>query len=256
MAKKKKKCPKCKKGAPGWMVTFGDMMALLLTFFVLLLSFAQLDIVKFEKAAGSLKDAFGVQRMTITNTNPTGDTFIAPEFNQELVLVNLKDQLKEITQPLIDNGEAEVVEGDEGFVVRVTNDALFTTGDQVKVKPEMEPMLMSLSNLLMEKRNLIHISGHTDNRPADPDSPFPTNWSLSAAQAAAVVNFLTNIGGLPPTRMEARGHGEYQPVESNTTEAGRKQNRRIEILVSRLTEPLIQNEFLQDTQVVNTTITR
>ncbi|MBF0613288.1 MAG: hypothetical protein HQL55_19390, partial [Magnetococcales bacterium] len=86
-------CPPCKKGAPLWLLTFGDMMSLLLVFFILLLSFAKMDAVKFENAAGSIKDAFGVQKIKMINPIPTGEQVISMAFTQEVVLVHLIEKL-------------------------------------------------------------------------------------------------------------------------------------------------------------------
>lgn len=247
---KAKKCPKCKAGAPLWMVTFGDLMALLLTFFVLLLSFAQLEIVKFEVAAGSLKDAFGVQRIQQIDPRPTGDTQIAPEFNQEIILIEMKEKLSFILTKMVDNGEAELIETEEGFLVRLAHDAMFSS-DSMKLKPESESILTQISNLLISKMNLVRIIGHTDNQPANPYSPYPTNWAIGAAEAAAVVAFMEQTG-IDPIRLQVRSSGAYEPVDSNQTAQGRARNRRIEVLISKETQPTVINQFVEGTDFIQT----
>ncbi|MBF0454400.1 MAG: flagellar motor protein MotB [Magnetococcales bacterium] len=243
-----KKCPPCKKGAPGWMVTFGDMMALLLTFFVLLLSFAQLDIVKFEEASGSLKDAFGIQTLQQVNPMPTGETMMATDFQQQIVLVHLKEQLDVILVNQTDNGEAEVIELEKGFMVRLTNDLIFDRS--LAVREAIKPKLQQIATLLADVPNMVFISGHTDNQPPDPNGPYPNNWSLSAAMASSIVTFMATEGGVDPARLQARGMAEYSPVESNETEEGRAKNRRIEILISRETPPIEKNQILESTDFI------
>jgi chemotaxis protein MotB len=243
-----KKCPPCKKGAPGWMVTFGDMMALLLTFFVLLLSFAQLDIVKFEEASGSLKDAFGVQTLQQVNPMPTGETMMATDFQQQIVLVSLKENLSVILTNETDNGEAEVVELENGFMVRMTNDVLFD--ESLAVRKAIKPKVQQIATLLAGVPNMVFVSGHTDNQPSDPNSPYPNNWAFSSALASSMVTFLAKEGGVEAARMQARGLSEYSPVTSNDTEEGRAKNRRIEILISKETPPISKNQVLESTDFI------
>ena len=75
--------PPCEEGAPGWVVTFGDMMSLLLTFFILLLSFATMEKIKYKVLAGSIQTAFGVQEVTPTFTRPQARKVIAKEFSMK-----------------------------------------------------------------------------------------------------------------------------------------------------------------------------
>ena len=244
------KCPPCKKGAPGWMVTFGDMMALLLTFFVLLLSFAQLDIVKFEEASGSMKDAFGIQRIQQINPLPTGETMVSVEFQQEIILIRIKERLEMILENTIDNGEAEILEVDEGFVVRLNNDILFDR-DTMAMKADSKPMLQQIANLLADKPNLVHVVGHTDNQPAHVKGPFTSNWAVSAARAATMVEFFASEGNVDTSRLQVRGMGSVQPRDNNDTESGRARNRRIEVLISRETSPVVVDSFLKGTEFVD-----
>ena len=231
-----KKCPECPPpGAPGWMTTFADLMSLLLTFFVLLLSFAQLDIVKFKTMAGSMKDAFGVQKIQQINPKPTGEDMVAMEFNQEIVLVHLVEELRVVLEDMVDNGDAEIIEEETGFMVRFKDDVMFEKG-QVSLKEEMEPIIQEIANLIMDMPNLIYVTGHTDNKPADPKSPYPTNWGISAARASSVVSFFQNQGNVDPRQLMARGMGEFEPIADNKSETGRSRNRRIEIFISRQTK--------------------
>ncbi|MBF0584136.1 MAG: OmpA family protein [Magnetococcales bacterium] len=231
-------CPPCKKGAPAYMMTFGDMMSLLLCFFVLLLSMSQFVRVKFEKAAGSLKDAFGIQRIQQMNAWPSGSVMVAIEFQQEIVLVKLKEKLEISMANLIDNGEAELVETEQGFLIRFDNDALFEPGT-LTLRDDIKPQFQQLANLLSTMPNLVRVVGHTDDQPPPADGLFKNNWARSAAYAAAIVQFFSTEGGVEPQRLEVRGMGQQLPRVSNETEEGRVKNRRIEVLVSRETLPVV-----------------
>lgn len=238
------KCPPCKKGAPGWMVTFGDMMALLLTFFVLLLSFAQLDIVKFNKMAGSLKNAFGVQQLQQINPTPTGEDLIAMAFTQEVVLVRLLEKLRFVLSDMINNNDAEVVEEEEGFRVRLSNDALFLEdGDTIQLREESEQILLELANVLSDLPNMIHVVGHADalSLQRNKNSSYGNMWALSSAYASRVVDFIVTEGEMESLRFRVVGAGETQPVEleESSTEEDRARNRRTEIRITRLTPPKV-----------------
>lgn len=238
------KCPACKKGAPLWVLTYGDMMSLLLCFFILLLSFATMSEPKFQSAAGSLKSAFGVQTVKQIMPTPTGETYIPMEFNVEIVLVQLRERIQLLMEKLIDNGEAEVVEEQEGFIVRFFVDANFQEG-KFRLRPETEVLLMQIANQLNSVPNLVFVNGHTDNTPVDGSSIYPNNWLLSSVYAAAVAEVLAAKGGVDPTRLQVRGYGEFQPVSTNTTSEGRDRNRRVEVMVSRQTQASYSNPHVK-----------
>ncbi|MBF0282844.1 MAG: OmpA family protein [Magnetococcales bacterium] len=240
------KCPECKPGLPGWLATFGDMMSLLLVFFILLLSFASMDKAKFKEVSGSLKDAFGVQRVKVL-TAPAGDLIFANSFSQEVVLVHLMEQVKVVLEKMVDNGEAEVLETEKGFEIQLDDDRLFAQ-KSTRLKPEIEPVLQQIANLLAPMQNLVHVTGHTDNLPIDATGPFESNWALSAAQAASVVNFFSTKGGVDPTRLESRGAGEFSPRASNDTPEGRAKNRRVEITITRETRAVNANQYTAPTK--------
>lgn len=249
MAKKGCECPP---PCPGWIYTYGDMMTLLLVFFVLLLTFAQMDKVKFEKMAGAMKDAFGVQRIAAINPQPTGNRIVATEFNQEIILVRLIEKLQLVLEEMIDNGDAEVVEEEDGFVINLSMEMLFDKGS-MRINPEVEPILQQMANQLSGIPNLVHVTGHTDNRPVDPTGPYPNNWAISAAQAAVVVNYLSTKGGVDPTRLQTRGMGAFSPRKSNDTPEGRAANRRVEVMITRQTQATTPNKFVESSGLSDNT---
>ncbi|MBF0182071.1 MAG: flagellar motor protein MotB [Magnetococcales bacterium] len=228
------KCPPCKKGAPGWLLTFGDMMSLLLTFFILLISMSTMDKVKFKEASGSLKDAFGIQRIQQIIPLPTGENLIAMEFQQQIVLVRLKEKLEVILENNTDAGEAELIALDEGFIMRVSRDKLLAP-DGHTLRPEAKPMLLQIANLVRDLPNLVRVEGHTGDD--QPPKPHANNWERSAFEAAVVVQFLATEGNIDPQKLEVRGRAHTVPVVSNATPTGRNKNHRLEILLSRETRP-------------------
>ncbi|MBF0321848.1 MAG: OmpA family protein [Magnetococcales bacterium] len=238
-------CPKCKKGAPAYMMTFGDMMSLLLTFFVLLLSMAQLDIVKFKTAAGSLRSAFGVQTMEQINADPSGESLIAVEFSQQIILVKLREKLEVLSRAMVDNGDAELIETENGFSLQVNDNGLFVDRN-FQIQPEIETVLLQIAASVADIPNLIRVVGLTDPLQPDPSGPFRSNWGLSGAKAAAIVDLFIEKGGIDPHRLQLRGAAGTEPASqarknspiSANARPSPLQNARVEILISRETRPV------------------
>ncbi|HIJ83450.1 MAG: OmpA/MotB domain protein [Magnetococcales bacterium] len=223
-------CPPCKKGAPGWLLTFGDLMSLLLTFFILLVSMSTIDKPKFKAASGSLKDAFGVQQLEIVNSLPTGEDLIAIEFQQDLIMVKLKEKLEVLLVPSINRGEVELVETNAGFLIHLDRSSIFQNDSNVLL-PSAKSLLLQLAVLMRDIPNLVRVEGHTSNQP--PLASYASNWEQSAAEAAAIVQFLATEGEVNPGKLQVRGMGQVAPRDSNDTVDGRKRNHRLEVMISR-----------------------
>lgn len=120
---------------------------------------------------------------------------------------------------------------EKGLVITVVGDLLFDSG-KAKIKSEAYPLLDKVSSVLKENMAQFNvgIEGHTDNLPIK-HSGWKTNWELSSARALSVLHYLNKDQGISPERLSAIGYGEYRPVASNETKDGRKQNRRVEIVI-------------------------
>lgn len=120
---------------------------------------------------------------------------------------------------------------EKGLVITVVGDLLFDSG-KAKIRPEAYPLLNKVGQVL--KDNMLEfnvgIEGHTDNVPIQ-RSGWKSNWELSTARALSVLHYLVNKEGINPERLSAIGYGEYRPVDTNETKDGRKQNRRVEIVI-------------------------
>jgi len=220
-------------GAPAWMATFADLMSLLLTFFVLLLSFANMDVKNFQTALGSVREAMGVQfehpgdRMGLTTSIiemskeestdklNTLDSEVAEMFKQLVEARNVQDRV-------------EVELGNRGIVVRIQNMILFEPGGTILRKQAHAP-LMVVADAARELDLPLWIEGHTDNRPISTPR-FPSNWELSAGRATATLRFLQDSGDVRRYRMHIAGYADTRPLRSNTTADGRAENRRVEFL--------------------------
>ncbi len=252
-------CEECEEGAPAWLATFADLMSLLMCFFVLLLSFSEMDIQKYKQVAGSMKHAFGIQRTVKSDTIPRGTSVIKQEFSPgkpEPTVMNImkqdtvndaKDELKvnssispEVQELLariegtlqeeIENELLEIFVFSDSVMIRVREADSFPSGSAM-LQSGFMPVLDKLQSLLDETEGRIIVSGHTDNRPIS-TSIYPSNWVLSAARAASVVHYLSEIRLTDPSRIEIRAFSDTQPVAENDTPENRAKNRRIEINIS------------------------
>ena len=249
-------CEECEEGAPAWLATFADLMSLLMCFFVLLLSFSEMDIQKYKQVAGSMKAAFGIQRTVKADAIPRGTSVIKQEFSpgkpQPTVITvvkqdtqddsrdeiktnttmseEVKDLLESIESSLaaeIDQDLLDIIVNSESVMVRVREADSFPSGS-AKLQPGFKPILDKLQELLDKTSGRIIVSGHTDDRPISTVA-YPSNWVLSAARAASVVHYLSEIRLTDPERIEIRAFADTVPLADNMTAENRAKNRRIEI---------------------------
>lgn len=231
-------CPKIDPGAPKWVVTFGDLMSLLLCFFVLLLSFSEMDRQKYKQVAGSLEKAFGVQRQTKVMDVPKGMKMIARDFDQEVIATRIKEELGQEIKELVESfmpdieDQISIEEGENEVIIRLMGESTFDSG-KAQIRPQLKPLLKKTGKLLNAADGDIIVSGHTDNVPIH-TGLYPSNLRLSIARAAAVAEFLLANSNIDPKRISTMGFGEYRPLVSNNTTKGRQQNRRVEIILGNL----------------------
>jgi chemotaxis protein MotB len=225
-----------KAGAPLWMCTFADLMSLLLTFFLLLLSMSSTELAKFRAMAGSLRDAFGAK----------SDLAIAPISMSDEILPQIDERRgdesspaagefeRELTQSLERAGveiESAMVQVDQNTVsLRLESDLLFPSGDAA-LRPEAIPVLDAVARYVKTTNYTLDIAGHTDNVPIQ-TSTYPSNWELSAARAGSAVRHLTERG-VDSRRLRAIGCADTEPVADNSTADGRSANRRVEFVFTR-----------------------
>ncbi|ROR34788.1 type VI secretion system protein TssL, long form [Inmirania thermothiophila] len=255
---REKKCPPPR--APGWIVTFADLATLLMAFFVLLLSFSEMDVQKYKQIAGSMKNAFGVQRELRTLEPPKGTSIIAREFSpgrptpdptkdirqktvdenrQTLEFTDARIQearreavkLRRLLQQQIRQGLVEVEQREGNVIVRVREKGSFPSGS-AELDPGFVPVLETIGKTLEKTEGRIVVAGHTDDVPVH-GGPYRSNWELSAARAVSVVHELLARSAIPSKRVAAEGHADTQPLVPNTTPENRARNRRVEIIIQK-----------------------
>ncbi|TVP88930.1 MAG: type VI secretion system protein TssL [Pseudomonadaceae bacterium] len=265
-----------KKGPAAWVVTFADLMSLLMCFFVLLLSFSEIDAMKFKQIAGSLQAAFGVQRDVPAVDIPMGTSPIFDNFSpgvpeptpidevrqtttdQQPQLDTLREQLEAVIEQNIDLAireqvnaasdslaellEQEVLDGkvsvlsDRKRVIIRVEERGSFPSGSADMTIEFEDMLLKISDVLARIPGEITVEGHTDDIPIS-TARFRSNWDLSAARASSVANALLHTGAVQPDRLRVQGYAETRPRASNDFPDTRSLNRRVEIIIDP-TSPL------------------
>ena len=233
-------------GIPEWMLTYSDMVTLLLTFFIMLFSMASVDQQKFDQVASSFKQSFfnlgggdlltrekGSELISITESNVNTENM-----TEEQIKKAMEEQLdevgKEIAEAVESYGLTEfigMVEDEEKLIIRFDSLILFDSGS-ADVKESGKESLLKIGQLLSELENDIEIHGHTDNLPIN-TYLYPSNWELSTRRATNVGKFLIDKCELDPARLTATGSGEYKPIADNATSEGRQKNRRMDIVIKK-----------------------
>lgn len=230
-------------GAPRWMTTFADLMAVLVVFFVMLYSMSTIDNLRYQQMARSLREVLGPANLGDDTPRPApsvvdlrGDPpvtglpkindFNTPEYTQ---LDEIRDVLREALAEDIEEGVIQLGEEEEGVLLRFEDHAAFELARK-DIQDEFIPVLERIANVLAETPGIIRVAGHTDDLPIRNDR-FRSNFELSAARAVSVVHVLERAG-VPQRRLVAQGHADTRPLVPNTSEENRAQNRRVEIILT------------------------
>jgi len=232
----KQKCPDCEQCLPAWLAAFGDLMSLLLCFFVLLLSMSSMDAKKVSEAIGSLSGAMSVlEGGTKTEISKKRIQESTPIDSQEETSdgVNRVQAAVGDANEMMSKSEAESVsveEAQDGFVIKLPAALLFKAGSATI---ENEDTLLFLKRVAlivdtMPNKMKISVQGHTDNQNPAGNSIYKDNWELSSARAISVLKELI-IDGVSNNRISAAGFSEFSPVSTNETKTGREKNRRVEL---------------------------
>lgn len=238
----------CEEGAPAWLATMGDLMSLLLVFFVLMLSFANTDKQLFLEAMGSIKNALGLIEESPGNFRVKSTSPIEWDQKKTTPLLDIMktkrsetpaptlDQkiMQQVQQTIAENNLSRVVEAESserGVIVRVKGGALFKPGSD-ELLAVSYVFLQEIIRLTEDFPYELVIEGHTDDSPIKTER-FPTNWHLSASRSIAVLRYLSEAGDIEPSRIGAAGYGSTRPLVPNDSEENRRTNRRVEFVYKR-----------------------
>lgn len=221
-----------KENSERWLLTYSDLITLLLIFFILLYAISTTDTRKFQDLTGALQQAFNngqFQLVTIGGTPGNPHTFSGTTPSQKDVKAKL---LKQIQQALLMLGVPQSVvtvgNSQEGLVISLAGNLLFYPGGY-QLLPDSTALLSRIALVLRHVPNDVRVEGNTDNQVVGHDGAH-ANWVLSALRAVSIVDYLSTQG-VPPTRLQAMGLGQYHPVASNANPEGRAKNRHADIVI-------------------------
>ncbi|MCY7851441.1 flagellar motor protein MotB [Bacillus spizizenii] len=213
-----------------WMVTFSDLITLILVFFILLFSMSQIDLQKFKAAVDSIqKEGGGLQpdQTSIEKKNTSPADAKKQEDQQDQLLKKVNTYIKD------NHLKAQMTaKRDERGVVLVLQEAVLFVSGEAKVLKNAETLLHQIAVLLQTIPNDIQVEGHTDSRNIS-TYRYPSNWELSAARASGVIQYFTSKEKLPSKRFIAVGYADTKPVKDNKTNEHMKENRRVEIVIKK-----------------------
>lgn len=211
-----------------WLATFNDMVTLLLTFFVLILSMSKLDVARVNKAVYAINNAFGMLSSAEMGDIKAFEPFIIPMGNRGASFSEKKRELAERIDK-IGNMDAKVTE--EGAAITLKEKLFFKTG-MAKIEEKNYPSLKNLCSILQKTDcQQIRVEGHTDDAPIE-NKRFPSNWELSVARAVNVVKYFISKGNISPERLSAAGYGDSKPLYPNVSDHNRELNRRVGIILT------------------------
>ncbi|MGJ7045728.1 OmpA/MotB family protein [Thermoanaerobacterium thermosulfurigenes] len=219
-----------KENSERWLLTYSDMITLLMIFFIVLYTISTVNSQKFQQIAASLGKTFDGTNYVIgqqsgnsildsiktTGTNGTNDNSIASQLDKLIKQYNLQNM---VTYKV----------DERGFVISLNDTLLFDTGS-ADVKPDQKETLIKIGNILKSMPNYIRVEGYTDNVPIN-NNQFHSNWELSVIRATNVVEILVNDVKMDPAKISAVGYGEYRPIVPNDSDKNRQLNRRVDIVI-------------------------
>jgi len=224
-------------GMMRWLLTYADMITLLMAFFIMMYSMSVISDEKFGAAASSLRSEFGPGRPS--GGIAAGGDSLLPHLsrgdadNLPALAGNVESVRRELDEYIQENQLEDVVHTSResrGLVITLVSDNLLFSVGQAELRPPALAILDQIAELLCNLPNAIAIEGHTCSLPIS-TSRYPSNWELSAARACAVVRHLIERWQIDPVRLAATGCADSRPVGSNESEETRALNRRVEFVI-------------------------
>ena len=233
MQPRKKKCPS--EGAADWLLTYGDMVTLLLTFFVMLFTTAEVDGQKVQliiAAFNGLGILEGGNTLEAGQLAELGHTITQlPSQERGRALDTARKQAVSQFQPEIQSKKVRITVDERGLIISLASDSFFKTASAEADMEASRSLLQRIAGLLSSlPDSKFAIEGHTDSTATDPRGAWPTNWELSTARATNVLHYLSDFG-VDDRNFQVRGYADTQLLASDETEEGRAYNRRIDIVI-------------------------
>lgn len=221
-----------------WLISYADMITLVMAMFVLMLSVSTFDKVRFDQNATEMRKAFNVENGPRTGGPGTNLKIDEPAVLEDVETVVRQREWRTRTRELIRNalarelssGMTSMVETEENILIRFPDTAAFSSGS-ADLRESILPALDRMTEVLRGVEGQLVVSGHTDNVPIS-TARFRSNWDLSVARAVSVVHYLVRDNRIEPARLTAQGFAESRPLAPNIGAENQAQNRRVEIAIT------------------------
>ncbi|MEW5875769.1 MAG: flagellar motor protein MotB [Candidatus Zixiibacteriota bacterium] len=213
-----------------WLLTYADLITLLLAFFIVMYSMSRIDAARFENMSNALSGVLKGKEMALEEREileATDGVGGGPLDREGLKMVQ-RDLDRSVREGNLGLAVYSVLT-DRGLVIHIMEGALFEDG-QADLTASARDVLRAVGSDIKKTNNHIRVEGHTDPRPIHTPR-FPSNWELSTARATSVLRFMVDTVGLPPERVSALGFGEFRPLSPNDSPEGMAKNRRVDIVV-------------------------
>ncbi len=224
-------------GMMRWLLTYADLITLLLAFFVVLYGASQVDANRWQQLSQALRSAFnqdgaaGGVSLIAENPGASAVELIQPtDDNQQFAEI-----VEKIEAYVKEKGlEASISQSitQRGLVIGLADNLLFETG-KADLTVNAQKILDKVAGILLKVPNHVRVEGHSDNVPIR-TARYPSNWQLSTDRATNVIMYWTETYSFPPERLSAAGYGEYRPVVPNDSIEHRAKNRRVDIVVLKM----------------------
>lgn len=218
-----------------WLLTYSDLITLLMIFFVIMYASSNVSVSKYKAVSDSFKIALSggggslVGPVDSVNANGSNERNDNKEVSEENKLMNLKENVDNYLQSAgMSTGISTSIE-ERGLVISLKDSIIFDSG-KAEIKNDYKKKLVDLGSILNKMDSYIRVEGHTDNVPIN-NNKFNSNWQLSVIRATNVTELLIEEAHIAPKRLSSIGYGEFRPVADNNTEQGRAQNRRVDIVL-------------------------
>ncbi|MBI5374800.1 MAG: OmpA family protein [Candidatus Schekmanbacteria bacterium] len=221
-----------------WLLTYADLITLLLIFFIIMYSISTTNANRFIKFVKVVKNGFSVFPQSdesiyymkdFTNRTPSEGDDIANYLTEEINFMKLKENLTKNLKKEMQSGEITLTNESRGLNLKITDLILFNLGQSELTEPAKK-VLSKIAESIGKVSNKIIVEGHTDNIPIHSDL-FPSNWELSTSRATNVVRYFIESCHITPNRFSASGYAQYKPIVDNSTTLGNQKNRRVEIII-------------------------
>jgi chemotaxis protein MotB len=215
-------------GMMRWLLTYADMITLMLALFIILFAMSNISRVKVQAFAKQVSAGFN--NTWSVNQPPNGGANGEQSFEASSSIPAIQKELEKYVKENHLEQQVQVHAEARGLVVTLLSDKSYYSSGSAQMTPETLRILDAISPLLKRNGNQIAVEGYTDNVPIS-TYQFPTNWELSAARAVGVVRYLSEHDHIATNRLEAADFGEYHPRNKNSTPQEQQLNRRVDIVL-------------------------